>query len=310
MSAVVLALPESTALARRVGELASMPLGVVESRQFPDGETYLRIDTECRGTSVVLACTLNRPDTKILPLLFLAAAARASGARRVGLAAPYLAYMRQDRQFRPGEAVTSRTFGRLLSGYVDWLITIDPHLHRYHALSDIYEVPSRLVHAAPAVAEWIAAHVERPVLIGPDVESAQWVADVAQRVGARSVMMQKTRHGDRAVQVSAPDLSAYRAHTPVVVDDAVSSGQTMVETVKQVLAAGLRAPVCVAVHALFSSTAEQALWDAGAAQIVSTTSVPHPTNRIDVVPLMISAIREFAEGTGAPASGTVGPPLA
>lgn len=295
MSALVLALPESAPLARRVGELAAMPVGVVESRQFPDGETYLRIEAECAHKSVALVCTLNGPDHKVLPLLFLADAARALGARRVGLVAPYLPYLRQDRQFHPGEAVTSRTFARLLSAYVDWLVTIDPHLHRYDTLSDIYDVPSRVVHAAPALAAWIAAHVDRPLLVGPDTESAQWVTDVADRVGAPSVVMQKTRRSDRVVEVVAPDLDAYRLHTPVVVDDVVSSAQTMVETVKRVVAAGLRAPVCVAVHALFSDTARQALLDAGAARIATTTSVPHSTNMIDVVPLMIPAIRELTE---------------
>jgi ribose-phosphate pyrophosphokinase len=296
VNAVVLPLPESASLGRRVSELAAMPLGTVESRQFPDGETYLRIETDCANKSVVVVCTLDRPNQKVLPLLFLADAARALGARRVGLVAPYLAYLRQDRQFRPGEAVTSRTFARLLSGYADWLVTIDPHLHRYDTLNEIYGVSNRVVQAAPALAAWIAAHVDRPVLIGPDAESAQWVTDVADRVGAPSVVMQKTRRSDRLVEVSAPDLQAYQQHTPVVVDDVVSSAQTMVETVKRLVRAGLHAPVCVAVHALFSDMAEQALRAAGAAQIVTTTSVPHATNMIDVVPLMISPIRELADG--------------
>ena len=137
----------------------------------------------------------------------------------MGLVAPYLAYLRQDRQFRAGEAVTSRTFARLVSGYTDWLVTIDPHLHRYDTLNDIYGVPSRVVHAAPAMAAWIAAHVDRPILVGPDAESAQWVTDVAGRVGAPGVVMRKERRGDRLVEVSAPDMEAYRHHTPVVVDD-------------------------------------------------------------------------------------------
>lgn len=294
MSAMVLALPESASLARRVSELAAMPLGTVECRQFPDGETYVRVDAECAGKDVVLVCTLDRPNGKFLPLVFLADAARALGARRVGLVAPYLAYLRQDRQFRAGEAVTSRTFARLLSGYADWLVTIDPHLHRYDTLNDIYGVPARVVHAAPAVAAWIAAHVERPVVVGPDSESAQWVSDVASRVGAPSVVMRKERRSDRVVEVSAPDMAAYQQDTPVVVDDVVSSAQTLVETVKRLVGAGLRAPVCVAVHALFSDTAEQALRAAGAATIVTTTSVPHRTNMIDVVPLMISPIRELS----------------
>jgi ribose-phosphate pyrophosphokinase len=290
---MVLALPDSASLARRVGELAAMPVGTVESRPFPDGETYLRIDADCKDKSVVLVCTLDRPNDKILPLVFLADAARALGAKRVGLVAPYLAYLRQDRQFLGGEAVTSRTFARLVSGYTDWLVTIDPHLHRYDTLNAIYNVPTRVVHAAPAVAAWIAAHVARPVVVGPDVESAQWVTDVARRVGAPSVVMRKERRSDRVVEVSAPDLQAYRHHTPVVVDDMVSSAQTMVQTVRRLVGAGLPAPVCVAVHALFTDTAEQALRDAGVVQIVTTTSVPHSTNMIDVVPLLIEPIREL-----------------
>jgi ribose-phosphate pyrophosphokinase len=107
--------------------------------------------------------------------------------------------------------------------------------------------------------------------------------------------MRKERRSDRVVEVSAPDMTAYRQHTPVVVDDVVSSAQTMVETVTCLVGAGLRAPVCVAVHALFSGTSEQALRDAGAVTIVTTTSVPHSTNRIDVVPLMIPHIRDLAE---------------
>jgi len=294
VNAIVLALRESEPLARRVGELAQIPLGVVESRRFPDRETYLRIDARCEQKSIVLVCTLDRPDDKLLPLVFLADAARELGASRVGLVAPYLAYMRQDRRFQRGEAITSRTFAGLLSRYVDWLVTIDPHLHRYRSLTQIYAVPNRIVHAAPALAAWIATHVDRPVLVGPDEESEQWVKDVASRAGAPYVVLRKTRRGDRVVDVSVPDVDRHRTHTPVVVDDIVSSAQTMVETVKNLVAVGLRAPVCVGVHALFSENAVQALRDAGASQIVTTTSVPHATNTIDIVPLLIPAIHELA----------------
>lgn len=293
MSALILALPESEPLGRRVGELAEIPLGVIESRRFPDGETYLRIDAECDQKSIAVVCTLDRPDEKLLPLVFLTDAARALGASRVGLVAPYLAYMRQDRRFRRGEAVTSSTFAGLLSRYVDWLVTIDPHLHRYGSLTQIYGIPHRIVHAAPALAEWIITHVEEPVVVGPDEESQQWVSDVASRAGAPYVVLRKTRRGDRLVDVSWPEVEAHRTRTPVVVDDIVSSAQTMVETVNHLVAAGLRAPVCVGVHALFSEKAEQALRDAGAAQVVTTTSVPHASNRIDIVPLLVAAVREF-----------------
>jgi ribose-phosphate pyrophosphokinase len=293
VNGLILTLPHSASLAARLATLAGLPLGVVESRQFPDGETYLRIDADCAAKQIVIVCTLDRPNDKLLPLLFLADAARRLGAGRVGLVAPYLAYLRQDRPFQTGEAITSQTFAGVLSRSVDWLVTVDPHLHRYRALDQIYAVPNRIVHAAPAVAEWIATHVDRPLLVGPDEESKQWVADVSSRAGAPYIVLKKTRRGDRAVDVSMPDVGAYRSETPVVVDDIVSSAQTMVASVRQLVAARLRAPICVGVHALFSAQAEDALRLAGAAQIVTTTSIPHATNAIDVMPLLVPSIREF-----------------
>jgi len=293
VNALILTLPHSASLAAQLGVLTGLPLGVVESRQFPDGETYLRIDADCAAKQIVIVCTLDRPNDKLLPLLFLADAARRLGAGRVGLVAPYLAYLRQDRPFQTGEAITSQTFAGVLSRSVNWLVTVDPHLHRYRALDQIYAVPNRVVHAAPAMAEWIATHVDRPLLVGPDEESKQWVADVSSRAGAPYIVLKKTRRGDRAVDVSMPDVGAYRTETPVVVDDIVSSAQTMVAAVRQLVAASLRAPICVGVHALFSAQAEDALRLAGAAQIVTTTSIPHATNAIDIMPLLVPSIREF-----------------
>lgn len=295
MNALVLALPGSERMAQRLSELAGVPIGIIESRRFPDGEAYVRLETDCAGRIVVLVCTLDRPDEKFLRLVFLADAVRDLGAIGVGLIAPYLAYLRQDRRFRAGEAITSRTFAALVSGHVDWLVTVDPHLHRYNSLAEIYGVPTSVVHAAPALAEWIGAHVDRPLVVGPDAESQQWVQDVAARAGAPFVVLAKIRHGDRHVDVSAPDVDACRAHrgcTPVVLDDIVSSARTMVEAVGRLRAAGLGPPVCVGVHAVLAPGTEQAILDAGARAVVTTTSIAHPTNAIDLGPLLSSALRE------------------
>ena len=294
MRGLVLASGGSESLGRHLAEALGLPLGAVESRHFPDGETYLRLDTDCRDRHVLIAGTLDRPDPKLLPLVFLAEAARAEGAARVGLVAPYLAYMRQDQQFRPGEAVTSRMFAALLSRHVDWLVTVDPHLHRVHALDEIYAVPTRVVAAAPALAAWIATHVSRPLVVGPDEESVQGVQDVAIRAGAPFVVMRKVRGGDRTVEITAPDVSAWHGHTPVVVDDVVSSGQTMIATVRRLVEAGLASPVCLAVHALFARDTDEALRAAGATDIVTTNTITHPTGTIDIVPLLGPAIADLA----------------
>jgi ribose-phosphate pyrophosphokinase len=170
---ILIPMPGNGPLAAKLAELLSLELGQLETRQFPDGESYLRFVTNPGNRSVLCVCTLDHPDAKVLPLLFAAATARELGASKVGLVAPYLAYMRQDRRFKPGEAVTSREIAGLLSDAFDWLVTVDPHLHRYSALSDIYTIPTRVVHAAPLISDWIKTHVASPLIIGPDNESGQ-----------------------------------------------------------------------------------------------------------------------------------------
>jgi ribose-phosphate pyrophosphokinase len=290
MNPLLLPLPGNEALADALAERAECSTGRLEVRAFPDEETYLRVDARCEARSVALVCSLDRPDRKLLPLLFAADTLRELGARRVGLVAPYLAYLRQDRRFGDGEAVTSRIFASLLSSRLDWLVTLDPHLHRFRSLDELYTIPTRVAHAAPALASWIAANVARPLLVGPDAESQQWVADVAQRTGAPHVVATKVRRGDRDVEVSLPDLGPQRGRTPVVLDDIVSSAHTMIQTVRQLVAAGLPAPVCVGVHGIFARDAERALEQAGAARIVTTRSVPHPTNAIDIADLLVPAL--------------------
>lgn len=294
---VVIPLDADDALARPLAEGIGAELGGIETRRFPDGETYLRHVTALTGRRVVLLATLDRPDPKALPLLFAAQSARELGAREVGLVAPYLAYMRQDRRFREGEAVTSVHFATFLSRCVDWLVTVDPHLHRHAALSEIYSIPAVAVRAAPVLADWIAREVASPILLGPDEESEQWVSEVARRAGAPHLVLRKVRRGDRDVTVTPPDPAALGGRTPVLVDDIVSTARTMIETVGHLRGSGTAAPVCVAVHGVFAPGARDALLAAGAARVVTTNTIPDQTNAIDVAGPLGEAVRSLmAEG--------------
>ncbi len=290
-SALIFAWPGQEGLATALARALPGEIGSLETRQFPDGETYLRVLTEVSGRDCMVVASLDRPDAKALPVVLLAETLRDLGAASAGLVAPYLAYMRQDGRFHPGEGVTSRYFARLLSNHFNWLVTVDPHLHRYASLDEIYSIPSRVVHAAGAIAAWIEANVARPVLIGPDSESEQWVADVARRAHAPHVVLQKIRHGDRDVEVSVPQVERWRDHTPVLVDDIVSTARTMIEAVKHLQRIGLAAPVCVGVHAVLAGQAYDDLLRAGAARVVTTNSIAHPTNALDIAPESAAAVR-------------------
>ena len=105
------------------------------------------------GADVLVVCTLDHPDSKLVSLVLVAETARDLGARSVTLVAPYLGYMRQDARFHPGEGVTSLYVGRLLSSVFDRLVTIDPHLHRHVALWEVYSIPHVTASAAASEAD-------------------------------------------------------------------------------------------------------------------------------------------------------------
>lgn len=289
---VLIGMPGNESMTKSLSQSIDAEIGRVALRAFPDGESHLQFLTDLSGRAVIVICTMNRPNEKLLPLLFAAATARELGATAVGLVSPYLAYMRQDRRFAPGEAVTSRQVAHLLSDAFDWLVTVDPHLHRYRALGEIYRIPTRVVHAAPLISQWIKAHVPNPLIVGPDSESEQWVSAVAKDANAPYTVLQKIRHSDRNVEISVMDLQSLDGRMPVIVDDIISSGRTMIEAVRLMIARGAPAPVCIAVHGLFADNSDVLLGQAGA-RVVTANSIPHDSNGIDLSAVIAAAIVEL-----------------
>ena len=295
MNRIVFSMPGNEVLANSIARSLEAELGETSMRHFPDGESYVRVVTDVKGMEAIVVCTLHQPDGKLLPLLFLCRTFKDLGARSVVLVAPYLSYMRQDTVFKPGEAVTSGYFATLLSSFTDSLITIDPHLHRRSSLAEIYTVPCKVLHAAPLISAWIKKNVKDPVLIGPDSESEQWVSVVAHDADAPFTVLEKTRLGDADVQVTMPHVERYADRTPVLVDDIISTARTMIAAVGHLQHLGMKAPVCIGTHGVFAANAYEDLLAAGAARVVTCNTIPHPSNAIDVAPLIVPALEQLPQ---------------
>lgn len=295
--AMFFAMPGREALAQELAELTASDFGALEVRQFPDGESYVRILSDVTRQDVFLVCGLDYPDAKFLSLAFAARTIRSLGASSIGLIAPYLPYLRQDKAFEEGEAITSKVFADLLGREFDSLITIDPHLHRYASLDAVYGIPTRAVCSAELIGHWVKENVDAALIVGPDSESAQWVEEIARAAGTPWFTFRKERRGDRDVQLAAPSLTAWRDHIPVLVDDIVSSGTTMVEGAKLLRAAGLPPPYCIAFHALFDE-ATGARIERLARKFLTTDTVPNKFSYFRVAPLMAGQLSSEWELAG------------
>lgn len=289
---ILFSLPGNEALTTILAHKLGIEIGTLEIRDFPDGESYIRIGSDVQNRMVILVDGLEHPNDKILPLMFIAKTVQELGAKKICLISPYLPYMRQDKRFKPGEAVTSILFANLISMYINYLITVDPHLHRIKNLSEVYSIDSvSVLHSTKNIAKWINNNVDSPFIIGPDEESQQWVNEVAKIVSAPYTIIKKTRYGDSNVSVSIPDINIKDTQIkPVLIDDIISTGTTMVAAIQQLIKKGFKSPICISVHALFDNKTYQNLLNAGAQKIVTCNTIPHQSNQIDITNLIIEAI--------------------
>jgi len=290
---VIFSMPGSESLAETLAEALPADTGTMELHVFPDRETYVRIDSPVAQRDVLLVAALDAPDSKLVPLFLVASTLSSLGARNIVLVAPYLPYLRQDSVFRPGEGLSSSYVAHWISGFADGLVTVEPHLHRIAQLSDVFSIPCEAASAASSIAHWVGENVARPMIVGPDMASRHWSDGIARALECPGVFLHKVRHGDRRVEVSIPDLPAYTDFTPVLVDDIISSGQTMAMAVRRLRSAGFPQPVCIGVHALFGQATTDLLHAAGAERIVSCSSLKHPSNAIDLGRPVVAAARSL-----------------
>ncbi len=283
--ACLLYFEDEAKFALKLAHEAGITPELIHRHRFPDGELKLRLPPQLPSHVVVLR-SLSDANEKLVELLLVARTARQLGAQHLTLVAPYLAYMRQDIAFQPGEVVSQRVVGHFLASLFDALITVDPHLHRITTLDEAIPLAHAVVvNAAPLLGDLIAQHHVRPFLIGPDSESAQWVKAAAQPHGFDFAVCEKVRHGDRSVDIQLPALDV-KGRAVVVLDDMASSGRTLARAAQLLLALGAASVDVAVTHALFADDALEVIAKAGVFHMWSTDCVLHATNSVSVSSLI------------------------
>ena len=283
------AFADTARFARQLARAAGSGCARITLHRFPDGESLVRTRPPA-GRHAVVVRALHDPNAKLVETVLAADALRRAGARRVTLVAPYLAYMRQDAVFAPGEPVSQRVIGEWLGRTFDAVLTVEAHLHRIAALSEVIPGNAHSLTAAPVLAQWVRRTGRDCIVVGPDVESAPWVRAIARAADVPWVVGEKRRVEDRVVQIDFPALPI-RARA-VIVDDIASTGATLAVAARALRRAGIRVVDAAVVHAIFAPGALARIRAGGVGRMVSCDTIPHPTNAIACAPLLATALRQ------------------
>ena len=282
--------------ARRLAQAAGLTATCVERHRFPDGEIKLRLPPQLPARVVVYR-SLDNPNEKLVELLLLARTASALGAQHLTLVAPYMAYMRQDMAFTPGEAISQQIVGQFLSTIVHAIVSVDPHLHRVATLQEMVPGADAVVlTGAEVLADLIVQKRPNALLVGPDAESEQWITLAARRHGLDHSVCTKVRSGDRDVAVALPagDVSG---RAVVILDDMASTGHTIAAAARLLRDAGAASIDAAVTHALFTPQAMDLMRDSGIGEVWSTDCIAHASNAVHMAPLLADALARLQGGS-------------
>jgi ribose-phosphate pyrophosphokinase len=282
--------PSSPKLGRGVADILGAKVVPVEYKNFPDGESYVRITGGVKGEDVVLIqTTYPQPDKRLVELLLIIDALRDLEADSIRVVAPYMAYARQDTRFREGEALSIRTLFRIIEGAgCDEFYTID--LHKEFSL-EAFSVKARNIYASEAIASYLRGMgLSEPYILSPDKGAINIAKRVAELLGAEYGHFEKTR--DRitgAISVKGEKMEV-KGRTVVITDDLISTGGTIANAAGLVKEAGGERVIAVCTHPLLVGGAYEKMKASGVDEVLGTDTIEGDVSKISVAPLIA---REF-----------------
>ena len=287
---MVVSTKENSELAKSIAKKLKVHYSGLQVKHFPDGELYTRFTKPVKNKKIILIQTLYPPNEPILISLLAAYGAKDLGAKKVYLVAPYMAYMRQDKVFNPGETISSEIFGELLSAF-DKIITIDPHLHRHKTLREIFSTKTKKLTANNLIADFVKNNFKNPVIIGPDMESNQWAERIANKTKSKSSIFEKTRFNSKKVSVDMKNKLELKNREVIIIDDIISTGHTILEAIKKIEKFKPRSINVIGIHGIFTDKKVYESIKKRTKNLITTNTIKSKHSKIDVSSLIAESLK-------------------
>lgn len=288
MSTLIVSFPETEKIGKKVAKALKASYTTVFVEDFPDSEFHLKLRKNPRNKTVVIISSITKdPDEKIIETLLAASIAKDYGARKVILVAAYFPYLRQDKHFLKYDSLSSKRILKLFKEF-DEIFLLDPHLHRIKSASMLYW-KAKSFSANKLIASFIAKKFKKDlIIIGPDEESAQWSSEIAHILDKNVVIIKKVRKSPRHIKIKKQDLGA--AKNVIIIDDIISTGRTIIETLKMAKEQGAKNLICIGIHGILSEGADKKIRKY--AKLITTNSIQNKYAKIDISPAISEVLKK------------------
>lgn len=274
----------SLGLAKRVADGLGEKLVTPEQKTFPDGEAYLRIEERVEGDVIIVQST-HLPYRNLVELFLLIDLVKRLGAKRIACLVPYLVHARQDKEFDKGEALSAETIFKILKSLgVDYLVTVDLHLHREEGPFTAGGIAAYNVTASDLIVEHMTKKHGPLIVITPDQGSAAQ----ARKVGGQALV--KSRKDSETVDiVGVPPLEGKKV---LLLDDMITTAGTMCKALELVRKAGAIDVMAGATHGVFcegSLGRVLKLTDS----VVCADTITTPLSKVSVAPKVVEVLKKW-----------------
>lgn len=278
---------ETEKIGKKVARMLKSKYVSIDVKNFPDGEFHVQLKKNPKHENVViLNSIINDPDEKLIETILAGGIARDYGAKNVFLVASYLPYIRQDRHFLKYDSFSAKHIVKLFREF-DKVFIIEPHLHRIKNIKKLL-YKAEVIKVGELIAEYISKNVKGDFsIVGPDEESGQWSEDVAKRLGKKVVVLEKKRYSATQVEIKEEELGK----NIVIIDDIISTGRTIAETLRIAKKQGARKITCIGIHGVLINGADKLIKKY--AELVTTNTINNKYSKIDVSLAIANALKKY-----------------
>jgi len=278
----------STGLGWEVAKILGNDLGKSELAKFPDGELYIRIDTDVKGKECALIQS-TRTNEDLIELLLTLDALRGQGATQVHAVIPYMGYMRQDKIFKKGEALSSKTVIKLVDEVSDSLSMVNCHFLNSEEEAFYHHTHISNLNAIPLLAEYLRSKISKPMVIAPDKGSLGYAMETAKLLNCDFDHLQKTRVSGTEVVVKNKKLDV-KGKDVIILDDIISTGGTIVEA-SRIIRGWRPASINVGcVHGLFLKGVE--MFQGVSDRLIATNTLDNPVAKVSVAGVIAKHLKK------------------